>query len=79
MCILRAFLRREVAIAVVAVPRRGAGEGGEGREEGGSGEGDSRSRVPCQGKPRTPPLGAGWGARVSPVRAISFNEFIFLN
>lgn len=32
---------------------------------GGSQEGDSRSRVHCQGKPLTPPLGAGWRARVS--------------
>lgn len=38
MCILRTFLLREVAIAVVAVPRQGGGEGAEkGEEEAGRG------------------------------------------
>lgn len=58
----------------------GGGAGGERhRGRGGSGEEDSRSWVHCQGKPRTPPLGAGWRARVSLSVRILFNEFIFLN
>lgn len=49
MCILRAFLRREVAIAVVAVPRRGAGEGVRGGRREEAGRGTAAAGFPAKG------------------------------
>lgn len=66
MCILRAFLRREVAIAVVECPA--AEEEGEGLREG-AGKTTAAAGVTAKGS-RAPPAWDGLGSSGFPVRAI---------
>lgn len=70
MCILRAFLRREVAIAVVAMPLRGRGGG---RERGGQPQPGSLPREAADSS-----AWGGLGGSGFPNPTSFFNTFIFL-
>lgn len=76
MCILRAFLLREVAIAVVAVPRRGGGRGaGKGEEE--AGRGTAAAGFTAKGIRSL--LRLGRAGELGFPYTCDFNKFIFLN